>query len=87
MKMSIRDENGVRYDNEEVASQFLKHFEGFLGKSVQVDNIEDNVGIFKNKISNEEALLMVRPVSDAEIKNAMFDIEDSKAPGPDGFTA
>lgn len=30
---------------------------------------------------------MVRHVSDAEIKEAMFDIEDSKAPGPDGFTA
>nr|GFC77255.1 RNA-directed DNA polymerase, eukaryota, reverse transcriptase zinc-binding domain protein [Tanacetum cinerariifolium] len=29
---------------------------------------------------------MVRPISDSEIKNAMFKIEDSKAPGPDGYT-
>ncbi|GKD81131.1 RNA-directed DNA polymerase, eukaryota, reverse transcriptase zinc-binding domain protein, partial [Tanacetum coccineum] len=30
---------------------------------------------------------MVRTISEYEIKNAMFDIEDSKAPGPDGYTA
>ncbi|GKC98530.1 RNA-directed DNA polymerase, eukaryota, reverse transcriptase zinc-binding domain protein [Tanacetum coccineum] len=33
-----------------------------------------------------EALKMVRPISDSEIKNAMFEIKDSKAPGPDGYT-
>ncbi|GJZ33098.1 RNA-directed DNA polymerase, eukaryota, reverse transcriptase zinc-binding domain protein [Tanacetum coccineum] len=30
---------------------------------------------------------MVRDISDSEIKNAMFGIEDSKAPGLDGYTA
>ncbi|GJV08696.1 RNA-directed DNA polymerase, eukaryota, reverse transcriptase zinc-binding domain protein [Tanacetum coccineum] len=28
-----------------------------------------------------------RGISDVEVKNAMFDIEDSKAPDPDGYTA
>lgn len=30
---------------------------------------------------------MIQEVTDQEIKAAMFDIEDEKAPGPDGFTA
>ncbi|GJV65741.1 RNA-directed DNA polymerase, eukaryota, reverse transcriptase zinc-binding domain protein [Tanacetum coccineum] len=30
---------------------------------------------------------MVRQISDFEIKNAMFEIEDSKAPGPDNYTS
>ncbi|GKE97366.1 RNA-directed DNA polymerase, eukaryota, reverse transcriptase zinc-binding domain protein [Tanacetum coccineum] len=43
--------------------------------------------MFTNKISSEEAIRMVRSISEVEIKNAMFEIEDSKAPGPDGYTA
>ncbi|GJR07922.1 hypothetical protein Tco_0790574 [Tanacetum coccineum] len=37
--------------------------------------------------SLEEADKMVSEVSDKEIKEALFDIEDSKAPGPDGFSS
>ncbi|GJV40441.1 RNA-directed DNA polymerase, eukaryota, reverse transcriptase zinc-binding domain protein [Tanacetum coccineum] len=50
----------------------------------EVENYEN---LFQRKISNEFALNMIANVLDSEIKRAMFDIEDSKAPGPDGFTA
>ena len=30
---------------------------------------------------------MVRPISDEEIKCALFSMEDDKAPGPDGFSS
>ncbi|GJR72292.1 RNA-directed DNA polymerase, eukaryota, reverse transcriptase zinc-binding domain protein [Tanacetum coccineum] len=52
--MSIRNEEGIRFVNEDVANQIVKHFEDFLGRRRD---------------------------------NAMFEIEDSKAPGPDGYTA
>ncbi|GKC77153.1 RNA-directed DNA polymerase, eukaryota, reverse transcriptase zinc-binding domain protein, partial [Tanacetum coccineum] len=47
---------------------------------------------FSNFITDKKRFLtisirMVRPISDAEIKNAIFEIEDSKAPGPSGYTA
>nr|GEW55871.1 hypothetical protein [Tanacetum cinerariifolium] len=35
----------------------------------------------------EEAVWMVRNVTDDEVKDAMFDIGDNRAPGPDGYTS
>nr|GEW22281.1 hypothetical protein [Tanacetum cinerariifolium] len=37
--------------------------------------------IFVQKLSNDEAVGMIRPISDSKIKNDMFEIEDSKAQG------
>ncbi|GJZ61873.1 reverse transcriptase domain-containing protein, partial [Tanacetum coccineum] len=44
-------------------------------------------GVFGTKLNNEEAVDMLRDVTDSEIKNAMFDIGDNKALGPDGYTS
>ncbi|GKE41662.1 hypothetical protein Tco_1468946, partial [Tanacetum coccineum] len=38
-------------------------------------------------LSEEDAMHMIKPVSDLEIKIDMFDIDDNKAPGPDGYTS
>ncbi|GJW01214.1 RNA-directed DNA polymerase, eukaryota, reverse transcriptase zinc-binding domain protein [Tanacetum coccineum] len=56
-------------------------------QSIEVQSLTGGKDIFTNRISTKEAIRMVRPISDAEIKNAMFEIEDSKALGPDGYTA
>ncbi|XP_071726835.1 uncharacterized protein [Rutidosis leptorrhynchoides] len=41
----------------------------------------------KNTISDQQAALMIRPVTTLEIKEAFFNIGDSKSPGPDGYSA
>nr|GEY48047.1 hypothetical protein [Tanacetum cinerariifolium] len=41
----------------------------------------------RRKAFSDEADRMCRGISEVEVKNAMFDIDDSKAPGLDGFTA
>ncbi|GKA33100.1 RNA-directed DNA polymerase, eukaryota, reverse transcriptase zinc-binding domain protein, partial [Tanacetum coccineum] len=84
--MSIRNEDGIRFENENVAVQIVRHFEEFLGKNRPVQSLNGMNAMFLNKLNNDEALKMIRQVSDAKIKNAMFDIEDSKALGPDGYT-
>ncbi|GJT28126.1 RNA-directed DNA polymerase, eukaryota, reverse transcriptase zinc-binding domain protein [Tanacetum coccineum] len=39
--------------------------------------------LFRRKLSPDVADKMISSISDAEIKRSMFDIDDSKAPGPD----
>ncbi|GJT71235.1 RNA-directed DNA polymerase, eukaryota, reverse transcriptase zinc-binding domain protein [Tanacetum coccineum] len=84
---SICDENRVRYVNEEVPMQFVKHFQQFLGKSYEASELSTGGELFCNILTQEEAEFMVREISDKEVKDAMFDIGDNRAPGPDGFSS
>ncbi|GKB72091.1 hypothetical protein Tco_0933503 [Tanacetum coccineum] len=85
--MAITNEEGIRFKHEDVVAHIVKHFEEFLGKSIEVQSLAGRKDIFTNKISTKEAIRMVRHISDAEIKNDMFEIEDLKALGPNGYTA
>ncbi|KAK4384411.1 hypothetical protein Sango_3063500 [Sesamum angolense] len=38
-------------------------------------------------LTEEEAYALIRPVTVDDVKTALFDIEDDKAPGPDGFSS
>ncbi|GKC30130.1 RNA-directed DNA polymerase, eukaryota, reverse transcriptase zinc-binding domain protein [Tanacetum coccineum] len=70
-----------------MTEQFVKHFEKFLGKNgdaVQINNPDE---LFINKLTKSEADLMVRDITNEEIKDAIFGIRNAKAPGPDGYTS
>ncbi|GJX69516.1 RNA-directed DNA polymerase, eukaryota, reverse transcriptase zinc-binding domain protein [Tanacetum coccineum] len=84
---SICNEAGVRFEGDQVPQQFVKHFQDFLGKETIVKSIEDRDDLFTCTLTDDEACTMIKEVSNEEIKKAMFDIADVKAPGPDGFTA
>nr|GEU99436.1 RNA-directed DNA polymerase, eukaryota, reverse transcriptase zinc-binding domain protein [Tanacetum cinerariifolium] len=59
----------------------------FLGKAQHVQDIEEVSTLFQRRINEAVAFKMTSGVTDKEIKEAMFDIGDSKALGPDGFSA
>ncbi|GJZ68418.1 RNA-directed DNA polymerase, eukaryota, reverse transcriptase zinc-binding domain protein, partial [Tanacetum coccineum] len=82
---TICDENGNNYDRDEVPMQFVKHFQQFLGSPSSVSELEISNDLFTIVLTNEEVVDMVREVSNKEIKEAMFDIGDNKALGPDDF--
>lgn len=83
----IEDEQGNRFEGVWVAEQFVKHFQKFLGSSVPVIKMTELQNLFHNKLTEAEATDMIREVSNEEIKAAMFQIDDNKAPGPDGYSA
>ncbi|GKB57297.1 hypothetical protein Tco_0913483 [Tanacetum coccineum] len=84
---SICNEEGTKFKGDIVAEQFVKHFHNFLGIVDNVTPIVDDNGLFKNKLNDNEAIDMICDVTDAEIKNVVFDIDDAKAPRPNGFTS
>ncbi|GJW05972.1 ribonuclease H-like domain-containing protein [Tanacetum coccineum] len=59
--------------------------ETFTGRQSGMAKMQDDKN--SSLSINEEAEEMVKEVSDKEIKEAMFDIEDNRAPGPDGFSS
>ncbi|GKB60710.1 RNA-directed DNA polymerase, eukaryota, reverse transcriptase zinc-binding domain protein, partial [Tanacetum coccineum] len=79
--------DGNRVEGRLVNDQFVSHFQKFLGTSTPVSSISTMGEIAINKISEAEANEMVKDVSNQEIKDALFDIDSSKAAGPDGFTS
>nr|GEV41773.1 hypothetical protein [Tanacetum cinerariifolium] len=79
----VCNEKGERFENDQIVEQFVKHFQEFLVTKDVVTEIAKDIIVFPNKLSFEESVKMCKDVSDAEVKNAMFDIKDSKALGPD----
>nr|GEX78797.1 hypothetical protein [Tanacetum cinerariifolium] len=83
----IWSEDNVRYSGDQIPSQFVNHFKNFLGVQSSKECLELYNDLFSNKISEQEAISMIEEVTNEEVKAAMFNIDDNKAPGPDGFTA
>lgn len=84
---SITDCDGVCHEKEFVPQVFSDYFESILGT---VDStVSPSMGDFSffHRLSLSEALHGIRPISDAEIKEAMFGIGSDKAPGSDGYSS
>ncbi|XP_022015025.1 uncharacterized protein LOC110914543 [Helianthus annuus] len=83
---SVKDSAGNRYEGNGVADALVAHYSNFLGVEDQVApvNLDD---LFLNVLSSHAADNMVRQITREEIKMAMFNIGDNKAPGPDGYTS
>ncbi|GJT29450.1 RNA-directed DNA polymerase, eukaryota, reverse transcriptase zinc-binding domain protein [Tanacetum coccineum] len=79
--------DGTNYEKDQVGIQFAKHFENFLGNTLDVADMGDEDEQLFKKIDVQDADNMCIEVTNDEIKRALFDIDDNKAPGPDGFTS
>ncbi|GKD81912.1 RNA-directed DNA polymerase, eukaryota, reverse transcriptase zinc-binding domain protein, partial [Tanacetum coccineum] len=82
----ICDENRIRYSGDQVPIQFVNHFQKFLGKQYNKECLDLDGNMFSKKINEQEAYNMIKAVTNKEIKEEIFYINDNKA-RPDGFTA
>ncbi|GKA57744.1 hypothetical protein Tco_0756932 [Tanacetum coccineum] len=81
---AVLNANNIKFSGPNVAEAFVSHYESFLGSSMTCDNI-NTYGLFHNKVSDAANLSMIRPVINDEIKMAMFDIGEDRAPGKRGL--
>ncbi|GJS96768.1 putative RNA-directed DNA polymerase [Tanacetum coccineum] len=82
----VTTSEGVCLDGDQVPLIFIDHYTSFLGQPGITTDLDTN-GLFSNKLSDEEALHMIRDISNQEVRDAMFSIGDNKAPGPDGYSS
>ena len=78
---------GNSYRGNDVVDRFVKHFDDFFNAEVDIFPIYNPDGLFTKKLDTVTALELISDVSENEIKLALFDIDDDKASGPDGFTS
>lgn len=82
----IKDTNNDLHGGEYVSNVFVAHYNQFLGTVGETTPL-DIPGLFSKSLDPIRANHMVRPISDVEVKCALFSIGDKKAPGPDGYTS
>ncbi|GJS56719.1 RNA-directed DNA polymerase, eukaryota, reverse transcriptase zinc-binding domain protein [Tanacetum coccineum] len=78
--ISIQDDVGIVFYNDDVAPIFVDHFESFFGTCEETFPIKDPDDMFIKKIDVVSAMCMARDVSNDEIKAALFDIDEIRHP-------
>ncbi|KAL0359787.1 UNVERIFIED_CONTAM: hypothetical protein Sangu_0828100 [Sesamum angustifolium] len=86
----ISDDDGlVQTDPTTISSVFVAYFQGLLG-GTRTDRVLDLHYLrpwARHILTDEEARALIRPITIDDVKTTMFDIEEDKAPGPDGFSS
>lgn len=82
-----REDGQVTNDINLIVDDLVSYYRNLFG--VAVPRTPTVWTIFEEgpRLQIEEQSTLVRPVTEEEIKMALFDIGDEKAPGLDGFTS
>jgi hypothetical protein len=84
---SLQDENGnLVTDQQDIGRLASTYFENLLTAPHPILNAEV-AGLFPNTITEASKAAALTPITDDDIKAALFSIPDAKAPGPDGYNA
>ncbi|KAL2224854.1 UNVERIFIED_CONTAM: hypothetical protein Sindi_2939200 [Sesamum indicum] len=88
--LQINDDNGtIHTEPEEIINEFVCYYQNLLGGNRR--QITLNIGFLRpwarHILSNDEASHLILAFTPDDVKQAVFDIADDKAPGPDGYSS
>ena len=82
----LKDRHGKRYTTEAaIGSMLADHFKEFFKAKWTLNPPRMDVILEGSILTTEERALLLKEVTDVEIKEAMFSMNGKKSPGPDGF--
>ncbi|KAL0294302.1 UNVERIFIED_CONTAM: hypothetical protein Sangu_3221500 [Sesamum angustifolium] len=84
----ISDEDGRTYtEPRDVSATFIEFFRRLFGGERVIRNLDLRYlrPWARHIITEEEAISLSRPITADDVKNAIFDIEEDRVPGLDGF--
>ncbi|KAL2246328.1 UNVERIFIED_CONTAM: Retrovirus-related Pol polyprotein from type-2 retrotransposable element R2DM, partial [Sesamum indicum] len=70
-----------------IAQEFVDYYTTLLGTESHTIPVDDGVFDYGPKLSSELTDELYREVTAMEVKDAIFNINDNKAPGPDGYSS
>ncbi|KAK9672862.1 hypothetical protein RND81_12G130100 [Saponaria officinalis] len=84
----IHDYNGLpRLGLHQVGEAFVEYYQHLLGSSIPVKAIDQAVVSNGKVLDSSDFAGLIRPVTRAEIKSALFAIDSNKSPGMDGYSS
>jgi len=85
---AIRDKKGeTQNTHKEIEKVLVQHFQGIARENNpdREDSIKEITRYILKLVSREDNINLNRPVSEEEVSEVLKDMQNGKAPGPDGF--
>ncbi|KAL2225359.1 UNVERIFIED_CONTAM: Retrovirus-related Pol polyprotein from type-2 retrotransposable element R2DM [Sesamum indicum] len=88
--LQINDDNGtIHTETGEIINEFVSYYKDLLGGNRRQTTMD--IGFLRpwarHVLSNEETNYLISAFTPDDVKNAVFDIAEDKAPGPDGYSS
>ncbi|KAL2247982.1 UNVERIFIED_CONTAM: hypothetical protein Sindi_2650500 [Sesamum indicum] len=88
--LQINDDHGATHtEPQEVVNEFVMYYQNLLGGEQRRDVIDLRFPRpwVRHLLSEEDVNSLLLPFTPADVKQAVFDIAEDKAPGPDGYSS
>jgi mannosylglycoprotein endo-beta-mannosidase len=84
----LEDDNGVAVSSDRLNCHIMNYYKNLfrIPEQTEITLMEDHIHDIP-QVSDEENEILIADFTENEVREAVFQMEHNKAPGPDGFPA
>ncbi|CAH9135531.1 unnamed protein product [Cuscuta epithymum] len=83
----IKEDGTTTTSMQKLSQEFPGFYSNLFGSTIDCEEPRHDLVKNGKVINSSMAISLLEPISDQEIKSALFDIGDDKSPGHDGYSA